>query len=99
MVAVVECPKCGGEMREGDAFVRVTIPGSQASSGLGMTSMTGLPGIGLPTAEATSEERLLWRERTGRKTGWLMKSEEMKSMKISGRRCTACGYIELHAQE
>lgn len=96
---MAECPKCGGEMREGETIVRVTAPGSQVYSGLGMTSMTGLPGMALPTAETTSEERLLWRERTGRKTGWLTRSEEEKTMKISGRRCAACGYIELHAQE
>lgn len=85
-------------MREGEAFVRVTSTGSQMASSFGMRSMMGMPGITLPGAEATSEEKLLWREKTGEKTGWLIKSDE-KTLKICGLRCTACGYIELHAKE
>lgn len=91
---MVECPKCGGEMHEGEAFVHVSPLGSQIYPSYGMFT---LPGMGVLGSEP-SEERILWRERTGQKTGWLG-SEEVKTMKVIGRRCTKCGYIELHSKE
>jgi len=93
---MVQCPRCGGKMREGEAFTRVTVSGGQASSGFGMM---GIPGMGVSGGETTTEEKIQWREKTGRKTGWLIKSDEEKIMKISGRRCVECGYIELYARE
>ena len=93
---MVECPKCGGEIREGAVLVLVTTSAGQASSSFGPMS---IPGIGIPTGETTREERILWREKTGQKTGRLIKSEEEKTMKIYGRRCLKCGYIELYVQE
>lgn len=92
---MAECPKCGGEMREGEVLIRVTIPLGQVSPGLSLG--TGMPGMGIQTGETTSEEHVLWREKTGRRTGWLIKSEEENIIKVSGRRCLNCGYIELYA--
>jgi len=84
-------------VRVGEAFVSVS-----ATSGL----MSGVPGIGtLPMpglnvpAQTMSENALQWRERTGAKTGWLIKSDEEKMMKLSGSRCTKCGYVEFNAHE
>jgi len=97
---VVQCPSCAGEMREGEMLIRVTSLGGQPSSGMmGMPGMMGIPEMGLPSGEKTSEESILWREKTGQKTGWLMKSDERKIMKICGRRCVKCGYTELYAHE
>jgi hypothetical protein len=83
-------------MQEGNALVRVTTSGSQTSSSFGMFPV---PGMGVPSGGMTSEETILWREKTGRKTGWLIKSDEKKTIKISGLRCRECGYIELYAKE
>ena len=69
---MVECPRCGGEMREGEAFVRVTTSGGQASSGFGMM---GIPGMDVPSVETVREKKILWREKTGRKKGWLTERE------------------------
>jgi hypothetical protein len=96
---LAECAKCGGEIREGEAFVRVTTFSSViggSSSGFGIIS---IPGFDMPTSGRTSEENMLWREKTGAKTGLLIKSEEQKTMKIFGRRCVRCGYIELYGRE
>ena len=93
---MVECPRCRGEMREGEAFTRLTPLGGQLYPGF---SMAGMTGWGVTSGEAPGEQRVLWREKTGAKTGWIMKSDEEKTMKILGRRCTKCGYVELYAQE
>ena len=93
---MVECSKCGGKMQEGEVFVQAAISGVQASSGFGMM---GIPGMGIPSGEMGMEEKIQWREKTGRKTGLLIKSDEEKTMKISGQRCIKCGYIELYARE
>jgi predicted nucleic-acid-binding Zn-ribbon protein len=93
---MAECPRCGGEMREGEALMRFTTSVGQVSSSFDLLSM---PGMGVPTGEQTIEEKIFWREKTGKKTGWLVKSDERKNLKISGLRCTECGYIELYAKE
>lgn len=67
-----------------------------SSSGFGIIPM---PGFELPTGERTSENNILWREKTGAKTGRFIKSDEQITLKVSGRRCINCGYIELYAQE
>jgi hypothetical protein len=94
------CAKCGGEVRDGEALVRVATANSLGtpfglSYGLGGMSV---PGFELPT-DRMSEPTILWREKTGAKTGRIIRSDEQKTMKISGRRCLACGYIEFYAQD
>ncbi|HMK83463.1 MAG TPA: hypothetical protein VK503_07075 [Candidatus Bathyarchaeia archaeon] len=87
-------------MREGEALVRVTTVSSLVGgSPYGSFGGIPIPGFDLPTSERTSEPTILWREKTGAKTGRLIKSDEYKTMKISGHRCIACGYIELYTQE
>ena len=58
-----------------------------------------MPGFDLATGERTSENNVLWREKTGAKTGRFIKSDEQITMKVSGRRCIKCGLIEFYAQE
>ena len=91
---VSECPKCSGEMRYGEAFIRFTTSGGQSSSGFGRM---GIPGMGVPSSYVTVEEKIKWREKTGQKKGWLIKSEERKTLNLYGKRCTVCGYIEFYA--
>lgn len=81
-------------------MVRVTtVNNLVAGSPYGSFGGIPIPGFDLPTSERTSEPTILWREKTGVKTGRIIKSDEYKTMKISGRRCITCGYIELYAQE
>jgi hypothetical protein len=91
------CQKCGGQKRQGEVFIRVKTSGvGQSFSPMGFPST---PGMGIPGGQTTTEERPLWREQTGEKKGWLLKRDETKTMKISGFRCTVCGYLELYAHE
>lgn len=86
-------------MREGVALIHTPM--------LNDSMMGTIPGLGFPIPEIRSPatgadtvgEKLLWRERTGAKTGWLVKSDETKTMEISGHRCLKCGYIEFFANE
>ena len=99
---MVECPKCGGEIREGEASVRVSTIGGLMTGSFGY-GMIPIPGVGVPTGvpanEGASENNILWREKTGTKRGLFIKSDEEKTMKVSGHRCIKCGYIELYARE
>jgi hypothetical protein len=47
----------------------------------------------------TQEKRIKWREKTGEKKGLLIKSDEIRTILITGKRCLKCGYIELYARE
>lgn len=93
---MAKCPKCGGEMRSGEIFAQITTSMSQAATGFGMIH---LPGVGVPSGDMTKGESVIWKEKTGRKTGFLIKSDEEKIMKVTGQRCTLCGYVEIFAQE
>jgi hypothetical protein len=61
--------------------------------------MTGIPGGRVPNVYQSSTSRPYWEEKTGRKTGFLIKSDEKKTLKIKAYRCTLCGYIEMYASE
>jgi hypothetical protein len=91
-----ECRICGGETREGEAFINISIPTESGSFGGGMMPF---PGGGMPTGETEREARLHWREKTGKEKGWLIKSAETKTMNIKGKRCLECGYIEFYVEE
>lgn len=91
-----ECPKCGGEMIQGEAYVEVTT--SQSSSMMsGM--MNPMSSMNLGSVDMTREERVKWREKTGEKKGFIIKSDEVRTLNVRGMRCLECGYIELYAQE
>ena len=93
---MVECPRCGGEMREGELFVRGAVSKATAYPNFGVMDM---PEMNVQNGDVMGENEILWREKTGRKTGWLIKSDEEKTMKISGLRCIKCGYVELYCRE
>jgi hypothetical protein len=40
----------------------------------------------------------MWEEKTGEKTGFIFKREEVKQMKIIGYRCKLCNFIEIYAK-
>ena len=83
-------------MIQGEAYVDVNIsPASNMMSGM----MSPMSGINLGNIEVTQEERIKWREKTGEKKGFLIKSDEVRTIVVKGRRCLECGYIELYARE
>jgi len=90
---MIECTKCGGETIQGEAYVDIkTSPASNSMSGM-------MPGMNLGGIGETREERIKWHEKTGEKKGFLIKSDEIRTMKMTGRRCLECGYIEFYARE
>jgi predicted nucleic-acid-binding Zn-ribbon protein len=90
-----KCPKCGGEMKAGEIrFDSDTVMPSQMNS-----YMTGIPNSPLPNVYQSSTSRPYWEERTGRRTGFIIKSEEKLRLKVTGLRCALCGYIELYATQ
>ena len=96
MVEVGTCPKCRGEMREGELFVTAIEKGDPVPMTLGVDNISrnlrafqgGNVGVDGP----------LWREYTGRETGWLWKRREIQVLPIKGKRCMRCGYIELYVK-
>lgn len=91
---MVECPKCGGVMVEGELYVNVPVPSGTSMMG-GMISM---PGMNIGNIGVTEEMGLRWSEKTGEKKGFLIKSDEVRTMAVNGRRCLGCGLIELYAK-
>ncbi|MFH2112091.1 MAG: hypothetical protein ABIJ47_12630 [Candidatus Bathyarchaeota archaeon] len=90
---MVKCPKCGGEMVEGEAYVNVPVmPGGSMMGG-----MMPIPAVSMGGIAPSEDTGLRWREKTGEKKGFLFKSEEVRTMTVKGRRCTGCGLIELYA--
>jgi predicted nucleic-acid-binding Zn-ribbon protein len=90
-----KCPKCGGAMIDGAIrFDSDTVMPSQMNA-----YMTGIPSSPLPNVYQSSTSRPYWEEKTGRKTGFILKSDEKKMFKIKGLRCSLCGYIEIYANE
>jgi predicted nucleic-acid-binding Zn-ribbon protein len=93
---MIECSKCGGEMIQGEAYVDInTSPAHNPMSGI----MPTMSGMNLGYSENAREERIKWHEKTGKKKGFLIKSDEIRTMIVIGRRCLECGYIEFYAQE
>jgi hypothetical protein len=90
-----KCLKCGGVMIEGEIrFDSDTVMPSQMNA-----YMTGIPNSPLPNVYQSSMSRPYWEEKTGRKTGFILKSDEKKTLKIKGLRCSLCGFIEIYANE
>ena len=92
---MVECSRCGGEVREGLAFITMSVP----SGGSMMGGMFPSQGMNMPQMESSREAQLKWREKTGKEVGWILKSKEEKILNIKGRRCLECGYIEFYIDE
>jgi len=83
-------------MIQGEAYVEVT---TSSSSPMMSGMMNPMSSMNLGGVETTREERVKWREKTGEKKGFIIKSDEVRTLMVKGRRCLECGYIELYAQE
>jgi hypothetical protein len=59
--------------------------------------MAGIPSSPIPSVYQSSTSKPYWEEKTGRRTGFILKSEEKRTLKIKGSRCSLCGYVELYA--
>ncbi len=92
------CPRCNGEMRKGEVLLSVGLP-SGSSSVFGGLPMGGMGGMGLPMQEVETEAPLTWREKTGERKGLIIKSDEVRTMPVKGRRCLSCGYLELYVAD
>jgi predicted nucleic-acid-binding Zn-ribbon protein len=87
-----KCPKCGGQMIEGNLRVdQDTAMPNQMNAYIG-----GLSTGGLPSMYDHSVSKPYWEEKTGKKTGFLIKNEEKRTLKIKGMRCSLCGFIEFY---
>lgn len=83
-------------MIQGEAYVSVDVPSANPMMGGMMPPMSGMS---LGGVEMTQEESVKWREKTGEKKGFLIKSDEVRTLAVKGRRCLECGYIELYVRE
>ena len=81
-------------MIQGEAYVNVT---SSSPSPMMSGMLSPMPGMNLGGVGTTQEERVKWREKTGEKKGFILKTDEVRTMTVTGRRCPQCGYIELYA--
>jgi predicted nucleic-acid-binding Zn-ribbon protein len=86
------CPKCGGEMRQGDMLFDVSILMANP-----MSPMGGFSAYSAATMSDQTTASPHWEEKTGRRKGFILKSDETKKMTVKGYRCILCGYIELYA--
>jgi hypothetical protein len=57
----------------------------------------GLDYLNLPGDIRESYVSPSWEEKTGEKTGFIFKRDEVIEMKIHGYRCRICNYIEIYA--
>jgi predicted nucleic-acid-binding Zn-ribbon protein len=83
-------------MIQGEAYVEVT---TSSSSSMMSGMMNPMSSMNLGNVDMTREERVKWREKTGEKKGFIIKSDEVRTLNVKGMRCLECGYIELYAQE
>ena len=88
------CPKCGGEMVDGQMKLKLDVDRSQTIDKLvpGFDMSAGTRGGFTETLSIVPH----WEEKTGKKVGFIFKKEEVKETRIKGQRCTQCNYIELY---
>ena len=89
------CSKCAGQTQEGSVIVPIE---RLSNPELGQLT-PGFMQQGLPPILEDFTSRIQWEEKTGQKTGFIFKRDELKHMRIKGRRCIKCNYIELYAVE
>tara|TARA_B100001971_G_C18257108_1_gene583126 strand:- start:3120 stop:3413 length:294 start_codon:yes stop_codon:yes gene_type:complete len=88
------CLKCGEYMVEGK--VSITLDKMNVPT-MGPMS-TGFMNQGLPPGIETITTSPTWEEKTGKRTGFIFKSDEVTRMKVIGYRCSLCNFIELYAK-
>jgi predicted nucleic-acid-binding Zn-ribbon protein len=89
-----KCPKCGGAMTEGE--IRFDCDSEMPRQ---MNYMVGIPSGGASSIYPTSTSHPYWEEKIGRRTGFIIKSEEKKTLRINAYRCAPCGYIEMYVSD
>jgi len=90
-----KCPKCGGNMTKGEIkFDTDTVMPNQMNAYMG-----GMMNSPVPNVYQSSSSHPYWEEKTGRKTGFILKSDEKITLRMHAQRCSLCGYIELYANE
>ncbi|UCH57102.1 MAG: hypothetical protein JSV18_07145 [Candidatus Bathyarchaeota archaeon] len=88
------CPKCGGAMVKGGLKVPFERATTQTVNPLTPgVSMGSLP----PVVEEVSTEAH-WEEKTGKKTGFIFKTDEIRRMRLEGYRCRLCNYVEIYTR-
>jgi hypothetical protein len=87
------CPKCGGSMKQGEIKFEVEQYSSSSQNPFMAKSISSpLPGM-YDRASSTP----YWQEKTGKKTGFIIKTDEIQIMPLIGFRCSLCGFIEIYA--
>jgi predicted nucleic-acid-binding Zn-ribbon protein len=90
-----KCPKCGGAMNHGEIkFDTDAVMPNQMNAYMG-----GMMNSPVPNVYSSSSSHPYWEEKTGRKTGFILKSDEKKTYRIKALRCTLCGYVEMYAND
>ena len=94
-----KCPKCGGNMKDGQITTNVTSDPTAAILHPNVLSQT-LSGQLSPFGPSNqgagvTVEGPIWREESEKEAGWIIKRKEKKDFSIRGMRCLSCGYIEL----
>ena len=90
----MDCLKCGGMMNPGVIMVTDLTPLGKGS----LDGIMSIPGTTMPTGSGRMHDaEMTWKEKTGEKTGWIFKRDKEIIKKVTGYRCTRCGYIELYA--
>jgi hypothetical protein len=79
-------------MKAGEVKFEVETPNSSSGSPFLGGGMPQIPGM---TERTTSTP--YWEEKTGRKTGFIIKTDEKATIPLTGLRCTSCGFLELYA--
>ncbi|UCD43793.1 MAG: hypothetical protein JSV27_06450 [Candidatus Bathyarchaeota archaeon] len=83
------CPKCGGNMVDGELSYfaeRSSVQSNMPFSGIPVPEFSTTQGV---------NETIFWEEKTGKKTGIIFKRDETRRMGLRGFRCTLCNYVEL----
>ena len=89
----VKCPKCGGNMKQGEIKFDVEKYTSTSQNSFMAKSIS----IPLPEMYDKASSTFYWQEKTGKKTGFIIKSDEIQIMPIIGSWCSLCGFIEIYA--
>ena len=80
-------------MRQGEVFVPVDVTEGFVKH----SNLFSMPGVNMPPVESSRDEKISWREKTGKKTG-LLRLKEARVIDIQGISCVKCGYLELYVQ-
>ena len=95
MIEESVCPKCGGRMVLGE--VKYWVRSGGGGQGPMNPFAEQMPMVDLSSVGETETRTFVWEEKTGERTGWLFKRDEVREMGLKGYRCVACSFIEFYA--